>query len=114
MTPIAVKFADQDATQETYKANIAEGCGASLPAILGSESMQEKDAVIILRHGKEMIVFPGPGGYKIEWSPGSKLLPMKPAISGHLVIPCEHFDSLPKGNAKTESIAFWTDHSKAV
>ena len=38
--------------------------------------MQEKDSVLILRKGKEMIAFPGPGGYKIEWSLGTKLLPM--------------------------------------
>ena len=35
--------------------------------ILGSASMQDKDAVILLRKGKEMLLFPGPGGYKIEW-----------------------------------------------
>ena len=56
---------------DTFETNIAEGTGVDLPAILGSKSMQEKDAVIILRAGKEMMVFPGPGGYKIEWGPGT-------------------------------------------
>ena len=111
--PIAVKFEEQEATKESYRANIADGCGENLPAILGSESMQEKDSVLILRKGKELIAFPGPGGYKIEWSPGTKLLPMVPAPSGHLVIPCDRFAELPKGKNNTEQISFWTDHSKS-
>ena len=98
---------------ESYRGNIAKGCGANLPAILGAASMQEKDSVIILRKGKEMIAFPGPGGYKIEWSPGTKLLPMVPAPSGHLVIPCDRCKELPKGKKDNEQIAFWTDHTKS-
>ena len=112
MAPIAVKFDEQDATLETFRANIADGCGADLPAILGSESKQEKDSVLILRKGKEMIAFPGPGGYKIEWSPGTKLLPMMPAPTGHLVIPCDKFEELNKNKTNTEQISFWTDHTK--
>ncbi len=88
IAPIAVKFAEHEATKETYQANIAEGVGENLPAILGLDSMQEKDSVLILRRGRELMAFPGPGGYKIEWSPGTKLLPMVKAPSGHLVIPC--------------------------
>ncbi len=110
--PIAVKFEEHPATQESYKANVADGCGADLPAIFGSTSMQEKDSVLILRKGKEMIAFPGPGGYKIEWSPGTKLLPMTHAPSGHLVIPCDRFEELPTGSNEEMQIAFWTDHTK--
>jgi hypothetical protein len=112
--PIAIKFEDQPATQEIYKANVATGSGENLPAILGSQSMQDKDAVILLRKGKEMIVFPGPGGYKIEWSPGSKLLPMIPAPSGHLVIPCDKYAELNHNKSDNqEQLTFWTDHSHA-
>jgi len=110
IAPIAVKYEDRDAIKESYRANIAEGCGENLPAIYGSDSMIDKDAVIILRKGKQMIVFPGPGGYKIEWSPGSRLLPMIPAPSGHLVIPCDKFDDLDSVKGTSESITFWTDH----
>ena len=111
IAPIAVHFAEQDATKESFRANVATGSGASLPAILGSNSMCEKDSVIVLRKGKEMLVFPGPGGYKIEWSPGTKMLPMKNAPSGHLVVLCDEFEKLPKSKDAKESIAFWTDHS---
>jgi hypothetical protein len=110
--PIAVKFEENEATQETFRANVAEGCGATLPAILGAGSMQEKDSVLILRQGKEMIAFPGPGGYKIEWSPGTRLLPMIAAPSGHLVIPCDRFAELPKNKKSEDQLTFWTDHTQ--
>ena len=109
--PIAVRFADEEATRDTFRTNIATGSGADLPAILGSISMQEKDAVIILRKGREMIAFPGAGGYKIEWSPGTKRLPLVPAPSGHLVIPCDHYDGLDH-NKKAEPLTFMTDHTR--
>ena len=110
IAPIAVKFEDQAATKESFRANIAQGCGEHLPAILGLTSMKEKDAVLLLRAGKEMIVFPGPGGYKIEWSPGTKLLPMIPSPSGHMVIPCDRFAELATTKDNAEGIALWTDH----
>ena len=84
--PIAVKFSDRPATQESFRANVAEGVGSDLPAIPGATSMRKKDSVIVLREGKECIAFPGPGGYKIEWSPGTRLLPMTYSLSGHMVI----------------------------
>ena len=72
--------------------------------------MQDKDAVLRLRKGKQMMAFPGPGGYKIEWSPGTKLLPLVPAPSGHLVIPCDNFEEVGK-NSKEDAVTFMTDHS---
>ena len=111
ISPIAVKFDEQEATKETYKANITKGVGKNLPAIFGLDSMQEKDSVLVLRKGRELIAFPRPGGYKIQWSPGTKLLPMVKAPSGHLVIPCDRFSELPKENERHEQIAFWTDNT---
>jgi hypothetical protein len=108
--PIAVKFQDMPATKESFLANVAKGCGADLPAILGAVSMQEKDSVLLLRPGKEMIVFPGPGGYKIEWSPGSRHLEMVQAPSGHLVIPCDRFADLTSP-VQEDDVTFWTDHT---
>ena len=108
--PIAVKFQNEQPRLDTYKANVAQGSGADLPAILGAISMQEKDTVLILRKGKQMMVFPGPGGYKIEWSPGTKLLPMIPAPSGHMVVPC---DAFTEATADPQAqLAFITDHSQ--
>ena len=68
--------------------------------------MTEKDAVLILREGKRCMAFPGKGGYKIEWSPGTKLLPLDTSPSGHLVIPCDAF----QGATEEISQTFITDH----
>jgi len=116
--PIAVQFEESDPTLETFVTNVADGCGEDLPAILGSRSMQEKDAVLLLRKGKEILALPGPGGYKIEWSPGTKLLPMQAAPSGHLVIPCRNRDEVQAlitkkkaKDAKASQISFVTNHN---
>ena len=105
--PIAVTFDGRPATKEVYQTNIATGCGADLPAILGADSMQKKDGVLILREGKECLAIPGPGGYSIQWSPGTRILPMRPAPSGHLVVEADNFDMLTD---TTSSNSFWMDH----
>ena len=106
--PIAVQYKDQPTQLDSYKGNIADGSGANLPAIMGFKSMQDKDAVLLLRDGSEVMAFPGPGGYKIEWSPGTKLLPMVPAPSGHLVIPCDNFETLPSSADGQDQMTFHT------
>ena len=72
--------------------------------------MQEQDAVIILRKGKEQIIFPGSKGYKIQWSAGTRQLPLTVAPSGHLVIECEHFEGARKTH-DGDTLTFVTDHS---
>jgi len=74
--------------------------------------MQRRDAVILLRHGKEMIAFPGPEGYKIQWSEGTSCLPLKHAPSGHLVIPCDCYGQ--GTTTTTPTISSWTDHSSDI
>eukprot|EP00973_Karenia_brevis_P067559 9398310-Karenia_brevis.AAC.1 len=71
---ITIDLAEQQPTVEQYRANIAEGSGEHLPAIMGLLSMTAKDSVIIL---SQQFVFPGPGGYRIEWSPGPTIPPVK-------------------------------------
>ena len=99
------------AAKESFRANIADGVGADLPAILGSTSMREKHAVLILRAGQELLAVPGAGGYKTEWSPGTKLFPLAYAPPNHLVIPCDHFSGLPTGTATEPELSFVTDHT---
>ena len=108
-TPVAVAFRGEGASLHDFKANIATGSGAHLPAIMGSISMQEKDSVLILRKGREILAFPSEGGYRIEWSPGTKLLPMTPAPSGHLVVPCDEFAKV-NTESKGDAMTFITDH----
>ena len=109
--PIAVQCDGESPRTDVFKTNIASGSGANLPAILGSMSMQDKYAVIILRKGREQMVFPGPGGYTIQWSPGTKVLPMVAAPSGHLVIPCDKFAAATTSKPD-QALAFLTDHTR--
>ena len=109
-TPISVQYNNESTPNViSYHANVAEGCGSKLPAILGLDSMTEKDAVLLLRNGKRCMAFPGTGGYKIEWSPGTKLLPLETSPSGHLVIPCDSFQNA----SEDTSHVFVTDHTVA-
>ena len=71
--------------------------------------MQDKDSVLIMHKGKEYIARPGPGGYKIEWSPGTKLVPLKTTKSGHIVIPCDKFNKATEPKAE-DQLGFDTDH----
>ena len=57
-----------------------------LPALLGLETLQKHGVLIDLRH--QRFIIPGPNGYQLMLSPGSKSLMMKKAISGHLLLPC--------------------------
>ena len=109
--PIAVQYEDNPATLDTYTAHVTTAPAAKSPAIWGLESMQKKDAVIILREGKEMIAFPGPGGYQISWSPGTKRLSMEKAPSGHLLVPCDQFDKVKGKTDRNDQLAFVTDHA---
>eukprot|EP00973_Karenia_brevis_P073803 10258155-Karenia_brevis.AAC.1 len=71
--------------------------------------MTSKDAVLILRKGSQQLVFPGPGGYRIEWSPGTKILPLAESANGHSVIPCDTYFK-QNASAKAPEIAFWPNH----
>ena len=110
--PVAAQFKDRSPTLEQYKGNVATGSGADLPAIIGKKSMSDKDSVIILRDGEEMIAFPGPGGYKIEWSPGTKVMSLDQLPSGHLAFQCDMYSKLPD-EPTSSSLSFSTDHTRA-
>ena len=47
-----------------------------------------------MTEGKEMLTFPGPGGYKVEWSPGTVHVPLQTAPSGHLVFVVDAFGKI--------------------
>ena len=102
------KFKDKPATLEHLKSNVATGSGADLPSIMGKVSATAKDSVVLLREGKEQLVFPGPGGYKIEWSPGTKIMELKNAPSGHLVFNCDKYDEVTTD--RDPQMVFVTDY----
>ena len=91
--PIAVRY--QDTVQyDSFVANVAQN--SRLPAILGARSMQEKDAVILLREGHEKLIFPGKEGYTIKLAKDAKIMPITPSASGHMHISCDHYDQATK------------------
>ena len=106
--PIAVNYTEDETALATYDTTVAEGCGEDLPALWGLDSLQQKDAVLLLRKGKRILALPGKGGYKIHWSKGTRLLPMESCPAGHLVVPCDGFAS---ANSKPSQDAFITDYT---
>ena len=97
--PIAVKDQEGKHVENTFEVPALEGQdGAAVPALLGMRSMRRKKAVLQMEAGKEMLTFPGDGGYTIEWSPGTVHIPLSIAPSGHYVIPCDQF-----GQIKTQT-----------
>jgi len=111
--PIAVKWnKDQPQSKSSFVANVATGIGENLPAIMGNLSMTENDVVLVMREGKQTMIFPGAGGYKIVCSPGSKFLPMDKARSGHLVIESDHFSD-QRSSATETTTTFVLDHSRS-
>ena len=95
--PIAVPDSTGEASNLHYfEAPTVDGTGADLPALLGLRSMRAKGAVLEMTPGKECLTFPGPGGYKVEWSPGTMHFPLEQAPSGHLIMPTGEFDKLSR------------------
>ena len=98
------------ASLHTFEAPVVGGTGAGLPGLLGHKTIRDKEGVLQTAPGKEMLSFPGPGGYKIEWSPGTKHFPLTVAPSGHLIIPIDEYDKVPPaGGLAQRQMAFHTD-----
>ena len=92
--PIAVRDSDGNTKLHEFRTpSVGEG-GYELPALLGLESMSKNRAVLEMTDGQEYLTYPGPGGYKIEWSPGTRRYKLERAPSGHLILPCDAFSQL--------------------
>jgi len=96
MLPIACRN-DDDGQSKLHRFEVPtlEGSGGDVPALLGLRSISAKQGVLETKTGSERLSFPGPGGYKIEWSPGTEHFALEKAPSGHLVIPCDGFADVP-------------------
>ena len=98
------------ASLHTFEAPIVGGSGENLPGLLRHKTICDKQGLIETAPGREMMSFPGPGGYKIEWSPGSRHFPLSLAPSGHLILPIDHYDRLPQrsGGLPQQQMTFQT------
>lgn len=77
-----------DGTMGQYKAIVVED--SELPALYGLVGLTAQAAVIDC--GNDRLIYPGPGGIKYNLSPGSKVIKLERAKSGHLLAPCSEWD----------------------
>ena len=73
---------------------IVEGTGANLPGLLGLDSLRANRAMLDM--DKAQLIFPGPGDVKYDLPPGSTIVPLEVAPSGHLVMVTDDYGRLPK------------------
>ena len=74
----------EDGTSGTYHVPVIPD--SQLPALLGLKALSKYKAVLDT-HNKQLILV-GAGGYKLQLSPGSKVLALQSAPTGHLMLPC--------------------------
>ena len=94
--PIAAEDGNGDTHVHSFETPIVEGTGEDIPGLLGLKSIREKKGILETEPGKEMLTFPGPGGYEIVFAPGYQQFKLEQAPSGHLVIPISDFSKVKK------------------
>ena len=68
---------------------------SDVPALLGLRALSEHRVLLDVANRRLYRV--GPGGYKLQLSPGSTMNKLETATSGHLMLPCSEFDARRKG-----------------
>ena len=94
---------------ENFIAAIATGSGEGLPAIMGRRQMSEENGLLILTKGQEKFILLGDASYKIMLGPGARVVDLKSAPSGHLVMKVDDFTN---SKVKTEQKAYTLHASK--
>jgi hypothetical protein len=91
-----------DGTMGQYKAIVVEN--SELPALYGLVGLTAQAAVIDC--GNDRLIYPGPGGIKYNLSPGSKVIKLERAKSGHLLAPCSEWDKAKFDKSKGGQLCF--------
>ena len=89
--PIALQSTNGTALLGTYTTPTING-QSNVTGILGLLAIRGRQGIIDT--GNNKLHFPGPGGAQIQLSPGSETYDLLDAPSGHLLIPCCHYDKL--------------------
>ena len=76
-----------DGTDAIFESPILPKSGT--PALLGQKSLKKMRCLLDCFNNKLYRV--GPGGYKIQLSPGSVIYPLEESHAGHLMLPCSRF-----------------------
>ena len=64
---------------------------SDLPPLLGLRTLRSQRAILDMSGPEAELILPGPGGFKLQLSPGSVRLPLKAAPSGHLILPVTNY-----------------------
>ena len=89
--PCAIPCTDKTRLMD-FTSPCVDGCGESLPILYGLDNMERHRAVLEMDPDKRQLTFPGPGGYKVEWYPGTVHIPPQATPSGHLAFPLDHYE----------------------
>ena len=101
-TPVAIRREDGTNTVHSLSCPIVQRDeqGIRLPGLLGLESLERQRA--ILDCGRQKLYLPGPGDIEVVLPPGSTVVPLQKAPSGHLVMVIDDWelpDHRPGGTA---------------
>ena len=87
-----------DGIPAVYKAPMIDN--SSVPALLGLNTMTKHRVLLDLAHNQYIMV--GQGGFELKLSPGSKVLDLVRAPTGHLMLPASEWS---KYNGTNKTIA---------
>ena len=85
---VTVPICLEDGSTGNFKSAVIPN--SELPALLGLSSISKLKGLVDTHH--KQIIFVGPGGYRLQLSPGSKAYPLYSAPTGHLMLPCQCWD----------------------
>ena len=89
--PVAIPTGDT-ALLHNLNATIVEGTGEDLPGLLGLETLENRRAILDM--GKRQLIFPGAGEITYQLPPGSTVIPLEKAPSGHLCMVVDTYNKL--------------------
>ena len=73
-----------------------------IPALLGLTTMISQKALLDLQNGKMILL--GEGGYELKLSPGSVVLDLERASTGHLILPTSDWEKAKNGGRKSVAL----------
>ena len=90
-----------DGTDAMYDSPILPNSGTL--ALLGQKSLKKMRCLLDCFNNKLYRI--GPGGYKINLSPGSVTYPLEESHAGHLMLPCSRFSRHPNQQQEVQVFA---------
>ena len=113
--PITLTDTQETTALHNFQAPIVSGGGAELPALLGLGSLQAKNAILDMSAAAPRLIFPGNSPVEIRAGPGSTILPLRAAPSGHLCIQVGNYQQLEtQGGLHQQQMSLLTADHPAV